>query len=257
MTRLLRMCSLLIVSFAACGGEDPSAGLTPCGVLPQPVIDVSTSKELAEAVKELKRGGTIRLAAGTYEPPVQTFSDPGGAFSSQYANVFLWDTTLIGAGASETEVVLSGSGHGLTSYGKSGITGLTVTSLGSVGITQAGERLDLCEMTFQASADTSAYAVVVNPWDASAVELQVTGSKLLGQDNLGTGVDLSPCAGAGVTNITAKIEGSEISGWAEGLEYDDNCAALTLDAPCSNFKNNKKNIHDWVAGKDKCAEGGK
>jgi hypothetical protein len=243
------------MSFAACGGEDVSGGYSPCGVLPEPVVDVSTSQELASAVKALKRGGTIRLAAGTYEPPVQTFNDPGGTFSSQYANVFLWDTVLIGAGASETEVVLSGKGHGLTSLGKSGIRGLMVTSRGSVGITQAGEGLDLCDMTFQASADHSAYAVNVNPWEATTVELRVTESKLLGKDNLGTGVDLSPCAGGDMKNITVKIKGSEISGWAEGLEYDTNCAALTLDALCSNFKNNKKNVHDWVADKDTCAGG--
>jgi len=227
----------------------------PCGSLPANVIDIGPSDDLFVALTTAPAGSAVRLAPGTYAPPVKDW--PAPEYGPVSANVLVKDLTLIGAGEGETVLVMNGDpyvGYGFKTYGHATIRNLTIQPRDSEPAFDCWDARDvtLCHVTIQASSTTD-YGIIWGPWHGGATSLSFLDSTLTSptSDIDPTGMLIQACYDP-PSDVTVEIRNSKISGWSEGVTFDNggSCGSISVSTDCKGFDNVDYNVVDW-----NCSEG--
>jgi len=169
----------------------------PCGALPYNVIDVTPSDDLFDALTSAPAGSAVRLAAGTYYPPIKQWPTP--EFGPIGANVLVRELTLIGAGEGQTTIVMTGdpyAGLGLKTYGNATLRNLTIQARDSEPAIDCldAKQVTLCNVTLEASSTTD-YGIIWGPWNGGSTSLSLYNSTLAHPNSgvPGTGISLQSC----------------------------------------------------------------
>jgi len=215
-----------------------------CGALPSNVINVSDEEGLYPALTTAPAGSAVKLAAGTFTPPIREWPLP------EDERVGTWDTqvlvrnvTLAGAGQSETTLAMRGDEFGsvgLTTVGTVTLRDLTIDAGAFWGVTAiAAKDLILCNVTVQTHG---ADGVQFSQWPGGGdgfVGIYNSTILFTGSESQ-TGMDLYCLDESG--NIGAEILNSNIAGWYVGVSYTnytDQTCSVSLATDCQGFSNNE------------------
>jgi PKD repeat protein len=230
----------------------------PCGALPSNVIDVTPSDDLYVALTTAPEGSVVRLAPGTYTPPIQQWPTPEyGPFG---ANVLVQNLTLAGSAEGETRIVMTGdpyAGLGLKTYGNATLRDLTIDARDSEPAIDCldAKHVKLCNVTLQASSTTD-YGILWGPWNGGVTSLLLQNSALVhpNREHAGTGVSLQACYET-PANVSVEIRNTQASGWGEGVSFfsgEGYCGSISVTSDCSGFSNNGYNVVEWQCAEAMC-----
>ena len=231
----------------------------PCGPITGTVVTVTSTEGLLAACATAASGSTIRLAAGSYYPPLQDLVfGPYDMWGCLLVNNF----TLVGAGPRETTITLADSGpHAefacIWTYGSAKIRDLTIEGTESSIIEGLGN-LELCNVEVIAEHIDST-ALEFYPWDSGGYSLTVkdcvfTGSKY------SDGIYLDSGGNPAGVSITAEITDSRFAGWDTAINYDNDPAGcehgpINVTVDCDGFSNNEEyNVLECTCVPDSCIE---
>ena len=209
-------------------------------------MSVANTDELVAALKSAPEGATIRLAAGSYTPPVATWTNPGGG--SDHVSLCLRGKNLVGEGSEATRILLSGTGAAISVYGKSSLRRVGIK--GGDGWTlfvSPGSDFSLCNSTLTRNVNKHGYGIYFQPWEAGEHLLFVEDSDITCDCAVQeeTAIFLDGCGG-GAQSIAAFIDGSTISGWEFGVRYyteNMGCeSTISVTGECAQFSSNTHNI---------------
>jgi PKD repeat protein len=224
----------------------------PCGALPHNVVDITPEDDLFVALTSAPTGSAVRLAAGTYYPPIVQWPTP--EFGPFGANVLVRELTLIGAGEGQTRVVMTGdpyAGLGLKTYGNATLRNLTIDARDSEPAVDCldAKQVTLCNVTIEASSTTD-YGIIWGPWNGGSTSLSIYNSTLVHPDreHVGFGISLQSCYQPPAI-VTAELSLTSVSGWGNGVSWftgDGECGSISVTADCDGFSNNDYNVVEWV-----------
>ncbi len=230
----------------------------PCGGQPQPDIEVSTEGELQDALQTMSPGSVIKLAAGTYSPPLMQWPTP--EFGPFGANLLVRDMTLVGAGSGQTTIVMTGDpygGIGLKTYGSATIKNLTIEGGEAEPIIDCldAQHVTLCDVTVEAGSNTD-FGIIWGPWNGGSTSLSIYDSTLAhpNREQLATGIMLQSCYETPAT-VSATVSDTNVSGWLEGVVYytgEGQCGSVSVTADCEGFSNNEYNVVQVNCGGGMC-----
>jgi PKD repeat protein len=244
-------------STTAVAGEMKAWVEDPCGSLPSNVIDIGPSDDLYVALTTAPAGSAVRLAPGTYAPPVKDF--PAPEYGPISANVLVKDLMLIGAGEGQTVMVMNGDpyvGFGFKTYGNATIRNLTIDPRDSEPAFDCwdAKHVTLCNVTIRASSTTD-YGILWAPWGGGSTSLGFFDSTLTSPapENDPFGMFIQSCY-VPPADVTVEIRNSEISGWGEGVSFDNGlCGGVSVNTDCEGFSNNLYyNVVDWNCSEGTC-----
>jgi PKD repeat protein len=228
----------------------------PCGSLPTNVIDIGPSDDLYVALTTAPAGSAVRLAPGTYTPPVKDW--PAPEYGPISANVVVKDLTLVGAGEGQTVLVMNGNpyvGFGFKTYGNATVRNLTIDPRDSEPAFDCwdAKNVTLCNVTIQASATTD-YGLIWGPWHGGSTYLSFFDSTLTSPapQNDPFGMFIQSCYDP-PADVVVEIRKSEISGWGEGVSFDNGtCGSVSVSTDCEGFDNLYYNVVDWNCSEGTC-----
>ncbi len=210
----------------------------PCGALPANVTDVSTTAELVAAVHA--GSSTIRLAAGTYTPAVQTWP----RCWDNYASLGLSDQTLVGAGPGQTIIDMSGAGACIWAQGRVTLRNLTVIERSPYLAILAGNIDDLicCNMNLEVKAQCDGLSF--EPWYPGSNSLYLFNCNWTGPgqaSNYSGVLTLTPNTD---NYMNVVVQNTTMSGWDIALSYatGGTLGPVSADIDCSGFSNNRVNV---------------
>ncbi|MBW1905748.1 MAG: PKD domain-containing protein [Deltaproteobacteria bacterium] len=220
----------------------------PCGSIGGNVIDVTTESELQSALMSASPGSTVRLAAGTYSPPIIDWPTP--EFGPFGGNVLVQDLTLMGAGEGQTTIVMTGdpyAGLGLKTYGNATLRNLTIDAGDSEPAIDCldAKHVTLCNVTLLASSTTD-FGIIWGPWSGGSTSLSLYDSTLAHPDReqFGIGIFLQSCYETPAI-VSAELSLTSVSGWGQGVLYssgEGQCGSVSVSADCDGFSNNDYNV---------------
>ena len=169
------------------------------------------------------------------------------------------DLTLVGAGEGQTVLVMNGNpyvGFGFKTYGNATVRNLTIDPRDSEPAFDCWDAKDvkLCNVTIQASSATD-YGLIWAPWHGGPTYLGFFDSTLAAPapQNDPIGMLVQACYNP-PADVTVEIRNSEISGWGEGVSFDNGvCGNISVSTDCEGFSNNVYyNVVDWNCSEGTC-----
>jgi hypothetical protein len=223
-----------------------------------PDIEVSTEAELQDALRTMSPGSVIKLAAGTYHPPLMQWPTPEyGPFG---ANLLVRDMTLVGAGDGQTTIVMTGDpygGIGLKTYGSATIKNLTIEGREAEPIIDCldAQHVTLCNVTLEAGSNTD-WGLIWGPWNGGGTSLSLYDCTFAhpNREQMGTAIQLQSCYDPPAT-VAASLRQTLVHGWGIGVSYDsgsDNCGSISVTTDCDGFSNNDYNVLESSCGGGSC-----
>lgn len=216
----------------------------PCGPLPSNVIDIMPSDDLYVALTTAPSGSVVRLAPGTYTPPIKTWTLPGdgGEWPTQ---VLVNGITLAGSGRAETTLSMRGDEYGsvgFTTYGNATLRDLTIDAGAFWGVTAIGaQSLTLCNVDVQTNG---ADGVQFSQWPGGGngfLGIYDSSITYLGSaSERHAGMELSCLGESG--DLAVDIRDSNISRWYVGVSYtnySESSCITSLSTDCKGFTDNE------------------
>lgn len=226
-----------------------------CGPLTGTIYDVDNVSDMLAALQAAGPGDTVRLAPGTYVPPVQSWS--GSGYSNIYANCVVENgVTLAGSGQEQTTVVVSGTGGAIFAHGDATLRDLRIQPSGSQGwlIFAGNTNLTLCSVDINGSSSLNyGYGIYFQPWESGSYDLTIIDSDIgcSGCTEV-WGIFLDGCYTVSPPSITGQVQNTTVSGWETGLRYDTGdygCnATISVTADCAGFSGNTYNVRECNDG---------
>jgi hypothetical protein len=189
----------------------------------------------------------VRLAPGTYSPPVQSWTNLPD-YSNIYANLVVENGVILaGSGKGSTTIYISGTGGCVFVHETASLRDLTINPQGSIGwLIYAGDmgNLTICNVAINGnSALNDGYNLYFQPWESGSAQLLIIDSELKCTmcTNV-TGVYLDTCGSTGTNTITADIQNTPVSGWSWGVYFENgseacNGSTTTVNFNCADFSN--------------------
>jgi hypothetical protein len=165
----------------------------------------------------------------------------------QLAGLLVKDITLTGSGSNPEDTVIvlpstnpQGYGLPLVTYGTVTIRNLKLIPIGTFCIAGIGGHLTVCSV--ETEHNHYGEALYFTPWDAGSHSLKVYNSILSNITQTFDAIYLSTSGSVGQSSITADIEGTTVSGWDWGVEWenDPDYGPINVTVDCSGFYGNKE-----------------
>jgi len=220
--------------------------------------DVDNVAAMLAALGAAGSGDMVRLAPGTYYPPVQSFS--GSGYTNRQANLVVENGTILaGGGGGNVTIVISGSYGNLFAYGNAILRDLTVKSeaLGSANLIvwNGSGTLTMCNVVMDATPTLNyGYGMIFAPYEGGSGHLLITDSTIQCSSCTGvTGISLETCSSAIPVTITADIRNTSASGWYDAVSFSNgscacNGSTTSVTAECDGFFNNTYNVLECPDG---------
>jgi hypothetical protein len=227
----------------------------PCGEPSGTVVDVSNTDELVAALHSATAGDMIRLAAGTYYPPVSdwTVADWAGWNSPYLAHIGLDGVSLAGAGSGATTIMLSNrdAWFGMLVGGDTVIRDLKLVRHGYPAIEASGN-LKLCNVAIQTYWYPPYYAEGIDfvPQVGGSYSLLLSGCSIRNMNTgnpTGDGIYID-CLDDAATSIAVMIGDTAISGFPDGVEWDNveyQTTSVSIEN-CELISGSVYNAVEWV-----------
>lgn len=223
--------------------------------------EVDNVNDMLTALDVAGAGDMVRLAPGTYYPPVQSWTRLP-YYSNQYANVRVEDGVILsGSGRENTTIVISGTGGAVFVYGEAVIRDVEIRGSGSLSwMMFAGgvPQLTLCNMTLNANSGLNGgYGFYAMPWEGGTTQIEIIDSSFSCDSCTDTlGIYLSGCSSIAPVTINANIQDTTVNGWKTGLLYEIESygcdASMTVNYDCTDFFGNINKVVE--CGDSGCTE---
>lgn len=220
------------------------------------IYDVDNVNDMLSALASAGSGDMVRLAQGTYYPPVQIWSSPPD-YSDIHANLVVKNGVILsGSGKDSTTIYISGTLGSLFTYGNATLRDLTVRPQGEnswwliYGSGKGTFGLTLCNVAVNGGGYmTYGYGVFLQPWGVGNASLQIIDSSVTCSGcPLVWGIYADACGTESPTSIDVDVQNTIVSGWENGLYYESGVWAcggtVSVNADCAGFSDNTHNVYE-------------
>ncbi|MEJ2720905.1 MAG: hypothetical protein P8181_07155, partial [bacterium] len=223
---------------------------SPCGDLPEPIVDIDNVEALIAALETPPASGTIRLAPGVYYPPKTLWDDVGDPQpDTRYANLMLDGVTLAGSGVEETRVIITGiDATPIFVRGSASLRDLTINGpsawAGEIFYIANPRDFRMCNVVIN-DFTTAGNAIVYEAWDPGTFNLIIHDCTFYSHSTPtagNIGIVFYPWRlGETGPTICLDLKKTEFYNWYVGVWFDnhdpDRHGTVELDTDCYFFSN--------------------
>ena len=242
------------------------AGESPCGELPEPILEIDTVEALVAVLESPPPGGSIRLAPGVYYPPMRLWDDVGGVQpETRYANLMLDGVTLAGSTDGETRIVLNSSGCGIFVRGNACVRDLIVdggTEKYEIFYVPNVRDFRLCNVTINVYSNYSLGndAMVFEPWDPGTFNISIYDCTLYCQTAVNEwywGIAFyQHRAEATAPTVNLDLKKTKFYNFGIGVCFDNSDpverGTILVDTDCYFFSNVTHHVWEWGNSVEYC-----
>jgi hypothetical protein len=243
------------------------AGESPCGDLPEPILEIDNVEALQAALESPPASGTIRLAPGTYYPPTKTWEDyyPKPPFDPiQWANLMLDGVTLAGSGTEMTTIITPMiDAVPVFVRGNATIRDLTIAGYeGPVGnvfyVKNVGD-FRMCNVVINCYHSESAVcrAMLYENWLPGSHDISIQSCTVQNMSELldyeGIGIHAFRYDHPTAPTVNLDLMKTEFYNWRYGVLLEpSNDGTIVVDTDCYYFSNVTHHVYDEVNSVEHC-----
>jgi hypothetical protein len=238
---------------------------SPCGDLPEPILEIDNVEALQAALESPPSSGTIRLAPGDYYPQSREWDDVvDPQYDKRWANLMLNGVTLAGSTEGETRIVLTRNPEnvniGIFVQGNACVRDLTID--GSADNDYIFEvdnvrEFELCNVTITDNSHQVGNTIIFYyPWDPATFNISIHDCTIRCPNYVSNwywGIDLNPfrwsSTGGPAPVINFELKKTEFYNLGCGVGFNNsdpvNKGTIVVDTDCYFFSNVDHNVYDW------------
>jgi len=235
------------------------AGESPCGELPEPILEIDNVEALVAALETPPADGTIRLAPGTYYPPTKLWDDVGDPQpDTRLAHLMLDGVTLAGSGVEETTIIMTQDiWWSVFVRGDATIRDLTIVGYGGTHCSSfyVGDVRDfrMCNVVIE-NFSTEGSAIVCEAWNPGTFNISVydcTLNSMTAEPWWTSGINISAWRwGTTAPTINLDLKKTKFYNWTTGVGFANvdptEDGTMVVDTDCYFFSNVNYRVYEMT-----------